>query len=48
MTSRYHHTGRGSGRERIQLKSGVVVRGRWFPRDELTLMLDSLRQPAAR
>ena len=27
---------------------GIVVRGRWFPRDALTQMLDSLRQPAAR
>jgi imidazolonepropionase-like amidohydrolase len=25
--------------------AGVMARGRWFPRDELTRMLDSLRQP---
>jgi hypothetical protein len=23
----------------------VMARGRWFPREELTQMLDSLRQP---
>jgi imidazolonepropionase-like amidohydrolase len=28
--------------------SGVMVHGRWFPREELTRMLDSLREPATR
>jgi hypothetical protein len=28
--------------------SGVMAHGRWFPRDELTRMLNSLREPTAR